>query len=580
MRIFLLFIAIAAGFAPFKKAVAQNTRLYYTAQEGGKPALYDTNAVYISTFPQFKADLQRICGISITYNTTALQWEATCTERPFVAADAGKILVVKNARSYLAYRKAPFTLNAVITAIEGGKAIIESIDAVGSRNSFAGIIKAVNAECGFVATDNFEIMQQAIDSCAARGKKLLRMNYRGTAYMVPQRSSRPMPSAMQRTLVVNNQLKPIGYDSSLTKMKWGLEDISRVDENLIPFYAAFTIQGCAFTVKKMTLLSPDRGSTNVDHQNIECITGNADNVATKTGQTIIVDSSGIISEDGTGFEGWGRSIYMNGSIMLSCRDTAIQSVTNSTITSQAEPAFFSHKPYNSNDVFWTLRPADTLNRMQRIRNAFIKGGARYTKKAYGVWIKAGNDTVTVHDPNFSWYDHTDYEYQDNFRHPIIFVARENYTLFTAGDVSTIFKIQILQVINDSTAIMDTPSWGAPLWTTTNATLYTWRNGGGGYAAFHSLYITGNVGADNNNILCVPLRASRNVQSTCVSPGGSNICGSCLASDIGFQYQYYDAATYWQAAELKTIEQGIGYGQLISTPYEYFPPAAQKVSICQ
>jgi hypothetical protein len=590
MRIFYTITLLLSGLCLAATTKAQSTRLWYITQEGGTPDLYDTNVVYISTFAKFKPDFERICGIATNYNATTLQWEATCTGRPFTIADTGKILVVKNARSYTAYRKNPFTLNAIITAVEGNTAIITSIDRYGTNNSFAGVIKAVTAECGFVATDNFEVMQQAIDSCAARGKHTLKMNYTGTAYLVPQRSSRIMPKSKQKSLLINNRLEIRGYDSSQSKMKWGLEEISRVDETTMPFYAAFTVQGCTFSLKKMTLLSPDRGSTNTDHQNLECITGNADSEAAKTGQNIFVDSSAIVSEDGTGFEGWGRSVYMNGSITLNATDTAIQSITNSFISAQAGPAYFSHKPYDSRYPQLPLIPSDTLNRLQRVYNSKIIGGARYCHKASGVTISIGSNIVVVHDPNFSFLNNTDYEFGGNFRYPIIFIAKEDYIPFTQPTINNIYKVQILEVLNDSTAIMDTTTGGlpwfpptgtGPAWATTNATLYTLRDGGGGYAAFHSLYISGNVGGDNLGSTFIPLRSSRNVQNTCTNPTCVNppcpqICNSCLVKDSGNQGLFYSWPTYQAAAELKTIIQGVGNGFVISSPADYSFPAPQKV----
>jgi hypothetical protein len=307
----------------------------------------------------------------------------------------------------------------------------------------------------------------------------------------------------------------------------------------------------------MTLLSPDRGSTNTDHQLIECITGNADNTAAKTGQNIFMDSSAILSEDGTGFQGWGASIYMNGSITINETDTAIQSITNSFISAQAGPSYYSHKPFNVDKPNDPLIPADTLNRLQRVHNTLIRGGARYCYKATGVVINPGSNIVIVHDPSFSFYDHTDYlGALQNIRSPLIFVAKEDYVPFTQPSIDNIYKVKILEVLNDSTAIMDTTTGGlpwfpptgtGPAWATTNATLYTLRDGGGGYAAFHSLYLTGNVGADNLGSTFIPLRSSRNVQSTCTNPTCVNppcpqICNSCLVKDSGNQGLFYNWPT--------------------------------------
>jgi len=71
--------------------LAQSNRNFWFTIGDGKQA----NALYISEVPGFKADLERLCGIPLTNN--AGQWQATNTQRPFTAADNGKLLVVKNA---------------------------------------------------------------------------------------------------------------------------------------------------------------------------------------------------------------------------------------------------------------------------------------------------------------------------------------------------------------------------------------------------------------------------------------------------------------------------------------------------
>jgi len=57
-----------------------------------------------------------------------------------------------------------------------------------------------------------------------------------------------------------------------------------------------------------------------------------------------------------------------------------------------------------------IMPFDTLNRLLRIDNCVIMGGAAYTRKyAKSLKIKAGSDTLIANNPEFSWYDFVDYE---------------------------------------------------------------------------------------------------------------------------------------------------------------------------
>ena len=69
-----------------------------------------------------------------------------------------------------------------------------------------------------------------------------------------------------------------------------MEDISRLDVTLMPHYCAFWVRGCALKLKKLSLVSADRTSTNNYNQAVEAIHGDA---AQRTGQNIIVDKCNI-----------------------------------------------------------------------------------------------------------------------------------------------------------------------------------------------------------------------------------------------------------------------------------------------
>ena len=371
------------------QAYAQHSTddIFAIMSSNSQPNKYDTNVVYMSTFSAFKPDFERLCGITTIYNGTIGKWQATNTQRPFNAADSGKMIVIKEARSYLAYRKAPFTLNAIIEKVVGNVATISSYDAAN-----AGVIIAVTGKCGWLATDNFDVMQAAIDSCAARGKKILVMNYRGTAYIVPNRSSRPRISLYRPGLMVRNDLTIRGYDSSKTFIKAGGEDISRVIEAENPFYSAFIVNACSFTLKKMTLLSADRASTNRDHQNVAAVYGNPDD---NYGQKIFIDSSSIYSEDDNGFTGWGVGVYMNHSLTLYATDTAIMSITHSSVIAQAPVSYFTPETKATSTTYGV----DTLNRLLRIHYSGLRGGAKYVQKYLGADIEPFSNTIVIHNPN-------------------------------------------------------------------------------------------------------------------------------------------------------------------------------------
>jgi hypothetical protein len=640
---------------------AQNeARLTYFLDDEPKstPTLFDTSVLYISSVDGFKPDFERICQINIAYSNGL--WIATCTNRPFTIADIGKILVVKNARNYLQYRRAPFTLNAIINTVGiNGIATITSFD----RN---GTIKSVTGECGFVATDNFDALQRAIDTCAYRNKRILDMRYEGTAYVVPERTNRPRPAANQPALIVSTNLMVRGIGSNITKLKWGMEDINQInDVDNSAYYVGFFIKNCTFILKNMTLESADRGSTYNDHQRIAAINGDPNN---RTGQNIIIDSCKIVSTDSSGFYGWGNVIYKNGGITLSTNDTSILSVTNSTITGQGGISFFSRNPEIA-----PFNSADTLKHLLRIKNSVLRGGATYSHKANGASIRIGSDTVIVHDPNFSFYDFTQYDYT-NFREPVIAIARYGYTGQGLNN-NQVYWSRVRQVINDSTAIFDTthrpnqrvdvnskcifntssnllkadvggyflnefapgdsiflkdvfrtfigkvqtvvsndsiylvsnalvngasvacqryittlilpdnyygPVYrlGPVLWNTDTATIYTSR-AVDRYSAFHTTYLSGNVGVDFRNSSFQALGNGRNVQSTCtVYPK----CYSCLNGEPATAallrlnnnlQDLYDLNWFKAAVELKIIVFGTINGYQIGSSYEFLPAAPQK-----
>jgi len=89
----------------------------------------------------------------------------------------------------------------------------------------------------------------------------------------------------------------IGNARGNTRLKFGREDIMRVDHKNLENYCAFWIETAALTVKHLTLESADRTTTAVDCQNINVF--HLKNFAPR--QDLLVDSVNVIAMDSLGF---------------------------------------------------------------------------------------------------------------------------------------------------------------------------------------------------------------------------------------------------------------------------------------
>jgi len=537
----------------------------------------DTNCVLISEFTNFKADMERICNISV-YGSGG-NWYATCSSRPFTTEDVGKVLVVKNGRSYAAYRRAAVTLNATITGITGNVATIVSYDA-------DGIPTTVTGACGWVATDNFDAMQQAIDSAIARGKPRLRLNFTGTAYNVPARSSRPFLETRRKGWRITSNIAIIGSSRNNCRLKFGREDIMRIDHKNLQSYSAFWIETAALTVKHLTIESADRTTTAVDCQNISVF-----HLKNFSGsQDLMVDSVNVVTLDGKGFDGWGDICYANIIQPSSPTDTALVAFKNCFLMGQGGVSAKGTKT----DPIATV-PFDTLNRLLRIHNCVIMGGSATTRKYSNCFkIRIGSDTIISSNPEFSWYDYIDYERSgSNTRAPI-------FALFYPNNNSLRFWSRVVNVLNDSTALvkvspyppysnpidpgnvmLDSAVISTPQYYVQPSTLYYQPPSFSSdsctffsvkynfhWAAFHSTYIGGNLGVDFQNSTFQPLRQSRNT-------GGFNATYDRSCININSNRIGLDVAAYYpDAGELQILFQGYGAGHT-SSAQEFFLAPPQK-----
>lgn len=548
----------------------------------------ETDFVNISEFTDFKADLENVTGININDGGATVRSSHT-----FVEGDIGKVLVVKNGRTYPAYRKAPMTLTARITAVAAGDATITILDGEGS------IVNAVE-QTGWIATDNFDVLQKAIDTCAARGKLKLNLNYTGIAYVVPTLSARTKPATNVASLVVNSSLQVIGLDSASTKLKWGMEDIQRVGAlNVHQQYCGFWLNSASLTIKNLTMLSADRTSTRNDHLNVYAIYGNP---ASNAAQNIRVENSAIKglgyysdSTVGTTQQGWGSVAYMNSADPASALDTCKMEAINSTLEGQSGLSYFSARYYNPDGAgSITGNFTDTLNRLMRVWNCDIKSGAAYERKYPNITMTVGKDTIKVIHPEFSWYDYNDYEIggSDERRLPVLGILRSPWVSKTAATSQTdsIYWTKVQSIINDSMAIVVTVTddngsatvtgegsvpYSVVPWNTTSASSIYLMRSRFRSQAFHSTYVSGTVGYDAIDPVNRSLREFKNAQNICESTGSplpQYYCRGCINRLSGLTYFY----TYSEVGkQLKHILVGNTSGDYNDNPSGILGSAPQK-----
>jgi len=546
-----------------------------------------TDFVNITEFTDFKADLEPITGVNINGGGATVRSSHT-----FTTEDIGKVMVVKNARSYPAYRKAPMTLTARITSVSAGDATITILDGVGS------IFNAVEST-GWIATDNFDVIQRAIDTCAARGKPKLMLNYTGTAYVVPTLSARTRPATNVASLVVNNNIQIIGVDSFSTKIKWGMEDIQRVGSlSTHQQYCGFWLNSANLTIKNWTMLSADRVSTRNDHVNVFAIYGNP---ASNTNQNIRIENAairgnGYYSDEtiGTTIQGWGSVAYMNSPNPTSPLDTCKMEAINSTLEGQAGMSLFQRKYYEPDNGTIVGDFTDTLNRLMRVWNCDIKSGAAYERKYPNITMTVGSNIVKVSHPEFSWYDYNDYELggTDERRLPVLGILRSAWVSKTAGTGQTdsIYWTKVQSIINDSMAYVVTVTddngsatvsgegavpYSVVPWNANAATSVYLMRSRFRQAAFHSTYISGTVGYDAIGFTNRSLREAKNAQNICESTGSplpQYYCRSCINRFTGLT----PVLTYSEVGkQLKHILVGNTSGDYNDNPSGVYGSAAQK-----
>lgn len=166
-----------------------------------------------------KADFQRLT-VSLAGNV------ATADGYAFTAADVGKGLAITTARRNPAYSDLAFSLNATVASVGGGAAVIAS-------PHLAQAVDVASA-AAYLATNNYDAIQAALDHCAANGIGRLDLAYTGTAYATPFFSARfrgqgGNDSGQKSLYTINGNLEIVGASTAGTRLKIGSEDTVYVD---------------------------------------------------------------------------------------------------------------------------------------------------------------------------------------------------------------------------------------------------------------------------------------------------------------------------------------------------------------
>jgi hypothetical protein len=525
------------------------------AQEASLPEVLKpaTSQVSISKFGGFRADYER-------FNNLRVQGREVTAEREFTQDDVGKILVVKEARSYREYRLAPVTLNAVVDSVRDGRARVTSFDE-------DGVMLDATGKPGFLATDNWAPLQAAIQHCEKHGISQLTLDFTGTAYVVPARHPEARFAVRSSANQIATDMQIRGLGKMQTKLKYGAEDIQKIDHRLQHDYSAFYVRNARFRLEDLTLESADRTSTELDVQNVKAI--NSEPQTGTSRQSIYCDRVDILSPDPDWALGWGAAMYMNNNSTLVPGTTAVMEFKNGTIKAQSGLAFFNAA---SGD-----RQRDEEVRIMRIHDAEIFAGARYVRHFATTQVTAGSDVIKVlNAPEFSWYDFTEYEQiGTNFREPVVTLTTVDTPInnpFTGQRMggpdglgtSQAYVSKVIEILSPTEArikIQGTAEdpgiprglpnavYQAPAFTTKSANLYTSRYSQERWAAFHGAYRSGNVGIDGVNVKCHALRYS--MRSANVRPPA--------VPNVVHNFHCVQDVSYPAAEKLRLLIMGAGYG---------------------
>ncbi len=218
---------------------------------------YLAGATAPSYTPTIVDDFERLTGSTVGPLLTA--------SRSFTGGDVNKIVVVKNARDYAAYRTAPLSWVGKIASVASGVATIST--------TLGHTLIDVTGQEVLIGTNNFDVLQAACDYCTANNIRVMNLNFTGTAFINPQLSAvaaaQTHTTAYYRGIRVTNKLTIKGLDPDTTILKWGCEDNVIVNANnslLLPseyVYGGFVygISGTSLKLQNLQLAAPDRATT-------------------------------------------------------------------------------------------------------------------------------------------------------------------------------------------------------------------------------------------------------------------------------------------------------------------------------
>jgi len=393
------------------------------------------------------ADFERLLGNVVGNEVTA--------NRTFVEGDIGKVIVIKEARNFATYREAPLSWNGVINSINAGKAVVSS-----PRGDI--LINVFEKEV-LIGTNNFDIIQTALDYCATMSYTKLKLDFNGTAYIVPEFSSmanaQTHNNTFYRGLRITNNITIEGISKHTTILKWGVEDVMKTTASSTEFnYAAFVWGSFEPTLKKIRIEAPDRLTTKTNTL-VSCLRSFQIASGRKSFELndVNIGGYGLNPRD----NGWyaGFECSLGGDIGY----TVMNKFINSSITARNPINQFNQNSYKT--LF--------------IRNLeVIGGGSKEYRDPYinAVTISSGSTTLTVEDPYFSWYDFNSYNGSN--------------AIFT---IDGTFNAEIVTIINCKTATINLP---APS-TFTSKTIFVKGRGNG--AEGHAIYCHPNVGLDINGL---------------------------------------------------------------------------------
>ena len=389
--------------------------------------------------------------------TTAGSKNITCTTCAFVNTDIGKVVAIKTSRYDSSYVYTAITMNAKIVSINSGTvAVLDSF------------LDKTNASVEMLwGTNNYNAIQLTLDF--AYDNKINQVFFNsGTYYIVPAKATTPpVIYSSKRGLAIRGSVSLIGAGRDATILKFGEEDVMRVNlANIYGYNALHLVGNGDKTIKLMTIEAPDRLSTETAYYHTN---GIATEALSEIRQNVTVEdvylkgqwSESLYSSFGGKWNaGTGVVEYFNEyhytRLEIECRRQGIVLFTNNGPTKK----------------LW-------------VTDVNINGGGAVNEDTlYGVAnITIGTNILTINDPSFSWYDFIT-QYSNN-RKPTVEIGG-HFGKFTTTIAS----------INSPTVAVLTVNSTA---TYTNDTLYWYLNSD--RVEGHSTYIHPNISQKWKNVHC-------------------------------------------------------------------------------